>query len=271
MKNLLLLILLVPTVLFSQVSSWRNSPPSNSSSTTSGGSSSKTNSVSENNVSTWRNSSPTEFNRPRTNSFNNVIVHDPWIGGWNRWQPPLFGWNSYNPYWYWNDFGYRQPARVYYYDNGKTDTIKGKKPIYNFGVQHTTNSQMGTFFAVGNKVYFIFDFNTTYKRDRSTFFPNGTLALVDFPIIGERVRQNNFNFGIGRRFSRTGVHMMVGAAKERVMYLGKDDVGEITFPKSSQSFVTFKFGALHDYKGLTIKMDYDPVVQYGQFGVGFNF
>jgi hypothetical protein len=65
--------------------------------------------------------------------------------------------------------------------------------------------------------------------------------------------------------------MMVGAAKERVMYLGKDDVGEITFPKSSQSFVTFKFGALHDYKGLTIKMDYDPVVQYGQFGVGFNF
>ncbi len=266
MKKLLFLFLVIPTLTFSQTSSWRTTPPSSKSSTET----SKPPVVTENNVSSWRNSSPKEFNKPRTTT-NTVIVRDSWIGGWNRWQSPLYGWNSFHPTWYWNDFGYRQPARVYYYDNGRVDTVRGKKPIMNFGIHHTTNSQMGVFFTIGNKGYFVFDFNTTYKRDRSTYFPYGTLALVDFPIIGDRIKQSNFNFGVGRRFSRTGIHAMVGYAKERVMYLGKDDIGEITFPKSSQEFVTFKFGLLHDFKTLSVKLDYDPVSAYGQFGVGFNF
>lgn len=71
----------------------------------------------------------------------------------------VFGWNYYSPSWYWNDWGYRQPARVYVYDNGKRDTVRGKKPIISFGVQGTTDKQVGGFFTIGNKGYFITEYN----------------------------------------------------------------------------------------------------------------
>lgn len=274
MKNLLFLLLLIPVLSFSQTSSWRNNPPtSNSNSSSSSSPRVSTNTPS---VSTWRNSEPKEFNKPRTN--NTVIVRDPWFDmGWNRWNRwdrwggPQFGWNNYAPTWYLNDWGYRQPARVYYYNDGKTDTIKGKRPIYSFGLHHTTNNQMGMFFTVGNKGYFIFDFNTTYKRDRSTFFPYGTIDQVDFPLISDLVKENSFYVGAGKRINRFGFHVMVGLGNERVFWRGKDNVGVITFPKSQQKFVTFKFGTLRDFKNFTLKADYDPVINYGQFGVGLNF
>ncbi len=54
------------------------------------------------------------------------------------WGAPAFGWNYWNPGFYLNDWGYRQPARVYIYDNGKRDTIRGKKPVISF--HHFDNS-----------------------------------------------------------------------------------------------------------------------------------
>ena len=261
-------ILTISISLFSQTSSWRTSPPSNNSNS----SSSKTTSTT-NEVSTWRNSSPSEFNKPRTNQV--VTVHEPWFdmgwNRWNRWGVPTFGWNSFMPSWYYNDWGYRQPSRIYFLDNGKRDTVKGKKPIISFGIQHTTNKQMGLFFTIGNKGYFVFDFNTTYERDRSTYFPYGTINLVDFPLISDLVKQNSFYIGAGKRLGRLGIHVMVGHASERVLWRGKDDVGEITFPKSQNNFLTFKGGLMKDFKNLTLKMDYDPIIKYGQIGVGLNF
>lgn len=271
MKNIFLLLVLVPMLSFSQTSSWRTNPPTSNSNTTSSSSSRVT--TNPPSTSTWRNSDPKEFNKPRTN--NTVIVRDPWFDmGWNRWGMfggPRFGWNSYLPTWYYNDWGYRQPARVYYYNDGKVDTVRGKRPIYSFGLHHTSNRQMGAFFTIGNRGYFIFDFNTTYERDRSTFFPYGTINQVDFPLISDLVKQNSFYLGAGKRINRFGVHAMVGIANERILWRGKDDVGEITFPKSQQSFITFKVGALKDFKNFTLKMDYDPVVRYGQIGAGLNF
>lgn len=271
MKIALYLLLFLPILGFSQTSSWRTQPPSNTQSKTTTNTNPST--QSNNSISSWRNESPREFNKPRTNPT--VLVRDPWFDmGWNRWGmwgAPRFGWNSYLPTWYYNDWGYRQPARVYYYNDGKVDTVRGKRPIYSFGLHHTSNRQMGAFFTIGNKGYFIFDFNTTYERDRSTFFPYGTIDQVDFPLISDLVKQNSFYLGAGKRINRFGVHAMVGFANERILWRGKDDVGEITFPKSQQNFVTFKFGAMKDFKNFTFKMDYDPVVRYGQIGAGLNF
>lgn len=275
MKIALYLLLFLPVIGLSQTSSWRTQSPTNTQPTTQ----SKTTPIttpsrqSDNSVSSWRNQTPREINRPRTNPP--VLVRDPWFDmGWNRWGmwgAPQFGWNSYLPTWYYNDWGYRQPARVYYYNDGKADTVRGKRPIYSFGLHHTSDRQMGAFFTVGNKGYFIFDFNTTYERDRSTFFPYGTIDQVDFPLISDLIKQNSFYFGAGKRMNRAGVHAMIGFANERILWRGKDDIGEITFPKSRQSFVTFKFGAMKDFKNFTLKLDYDPVVRYGQIGAGVNF
>lgn len=270
MKKLLLFLVLVPTLALSQISSWR------------GGSSQSSAPVILNqrsDVSSWRNSTPIEFNRPEpTKPGSNIIIRDPWFydnwgWGWNRWGmwgAPAFGFNYWNPYWYYNDFGYRQPGRIYVYENGKKDTVFGKKPIINFTIHKTSNNQIGGSFAIGNKSYFITDFVTTFEPDRSTYFPFGTIDKVDFPLIKDLVKERTIYIGGGKRFNRTGFHTMLGFGNERVFWRGKDKLGEITFPKYQTNFTTVKVGVMHDIKNFTIKVDADPIRNYWQAGLGLN-
>ena len=277
MKKLLFILLILPLLTFGQASSWRTNPPTPQRSTPSV----QPSTPQRNDVSNWRNQPPSRgYDRPiRTRPGSNVIVRDPWLmnnwgWGWNRWDmlgAPGFGWNFWQPSWYWNDWGYRQPARVYVYDNGKRDTIRGKKPIISFGIQKTTDDQIGGFFTVGNKAYFIAEYNTTFERDNSTFFEYGNITQVDFPMVNDLVERRSFYVGVGKRIKRTGVHMMIGSVTEDVKWRGKDDFGYITFPKYIDRFTTVKVGALHDYKNFTIKLDYDPVINNGTIGLGVNF
>jgi hypothetical protein len=256
MKTILFFIFLVPTLVFGQVSSWRGggtSQPQRSTFSTQP-------SVSQrNDVSNWRSQPPSRgYDRPiRTKPGSNVIIRDPWLmngWGWNRWDmwgAPAFGWNFWQPSWYWNDWGYRQPARIYVYGDGKRDTIRGKKPIINFGVQKTTDNQVGGFFTIGNKGYFITEYNASVERDNSTFFPFGNITQVDFPLVKD-------------------LHVMIGTVSEDVKWRGRDDLGYITFPKYLDRFTTIKIGTLHDYKNFTLKLDYDPIIRNGTFGLGIN-
>ena len=278
MKNLLFLLAFIPTLAFSQVSNWRSNPPQQSQPQQRVEAPRvQTPTPQRNDVSDWRSQPPSRgYDRPlRTRPGSNIIVRDPWLmnnWGWNRWDmwgAPAFGWNYWNPGFYSNHWGYRQPARVYVYDNGKRDTIRGKKPIISFGIQRTTDRQIGGFFTIGNKGYFITEYNFT--PDRSTFYPYGRLGIVDFPLVDDLVKLNSFYVGFGKRVKRTGVHFMVGSVNEIVRYRGKDDDGYITFPKYSNRFTTLKIGALHDYKNFTIKFDYDPIITNGTFGLGVNF
>lgn len=269
MKKLLLFLSLVPTLAFTQVSSWR----SGSSSGISRGSSTLNNpsiSRSQSNVSNWRSSSSSIG---RGNNRRPVVINDPWFGWnrWNMWGAPAFGWNFWQPMWYWNDWGYRQPARIYVYENGQRDTIRGKKPIMNFVISRTSNNQIGASFSIGNKHYFIVDYVSTYQPDVSTFFPFGTIDRVDFPLISDLIKERTIYLGGGVRFKRTGVHMMLGFGNQNVRWRGKDDFGEITFPKYNTNFMTAKIGVMHDVKNLTFKIDADPIRQFTQFGVGLNF
>jgi len=245
MKKLLLILLLVPTLALSQVSSWRSNPPSRVQS-------SPSIQGQRSDVSMWRNDGPREFNRPQpTKPGSNIIINN-------------------NP-WMWNDWGYRQPARVYVYENGKADTIRGQKPIINFVLGKTTNNQISTSIAIGNRSYFIADFVTTFESDRSTFFPFGTIDKVDFPLISDLKKERTIYLGAGKRFKRTGLHALIGFGTENVYWRGKDAYGEITFPKSQTQFTTIKIGAMRDFKNFTFKFDTDPIRGYSQFGLGLNF
>ena len=270
-----LLVLFCSIMLYSQVSNWRSNPPTPQRSTPS----IQPSTPQRNDVSRWRNESPRESNRPtRTRPGSNIIARDPffndWGWGWNRWNmwgAPAFGWNHWNPGFYLNDWGYRQPARVYVYDNGKRDTIKGKKPIINFGIQKTTDNQVGGFFTIGNKGYFVVEYNASIERDNSTFFPFGNVTQIDFPLVNDLIQRQSFYVGVGKRIKRTGVHMMIGNVSEDAKWRGRDDLGYITFPKYLDRFTTIKIGTLHDYKNFTLKVDYDPIIRNGTFGLGINF
>jgi hypothetical protein len=260
---------------FGQASSWRTNPPAPQRSTPSIQPSVQPSlqpfTPQRNGVSSWRN------NPPRNNVGQpNVIIPNPYSNnwGWNNWNmlgAPVFGFNHWSSSWYINDWGYRQPSRVYVYNNGKTETIRGKKPIISFGIQTTTDKQIGGFFTIGNKAYFIAEYNSTFERDNSTFFPYGNITQVDFPMVSDFVERRSFYVGVGKRIKRTGVHMMIGSVTEDVKWRGKDDFGYITFPKYIDRFTTVKVGALHDYKNFTIKLDYDPVINNGTIGLGVNF
>ena len=280
MKNLLFLLAFVPTLAFSQVSNWRTTPPQQSQPQQRVEAPRVQPSTPQrNDVSNWRSQPPSNgYDRPlRTRPGSDIIIRNQWgwnNWGWNRWDmwgAPAFGWNYWNPGFYSNHWGYRQPARVYVYENGKRDTIKGKKPVISVGIQTTGGNQIGGFFTMGNKAYFIAEYNSTFERDNSTFFPYGNITQVDFPMVSDLVKQSNFFIGIGKRIKRTGIHMMIGSVTEDVKWRGKDDIGYITFPKYKDRFTTVKIGALHDFKNLTIKYDYDPIIRKSTFGLGMNF
>jgi len=282
MKNLFLIFAMVPMLAIGQVSNWRTNPPQQQSTPQPQRSTPSTqpSTPQRNDVSSWRSQPPSSgYDRPsRTRPGSNILVRDPffndWGWGWNRWNmwgAPAFGWNYWNPGFYFNDWGYRQPARVYIYDNGKRDTIKGKKPVISFGIQKTSDNQVGGFFTIGNKGYLITEYNASIERDKSTFFPFGNVTQVDFPLVNDLVQRQSFYIGAGKRIKRTGIHMMIGTVSEDVKWRGKDDLGYITFPKYLDRFTTIKIGALHDYKNFTIKMDYDPIINNGTFGLGVNF
>lgn len=278
MKNLFLTLLVLPFMTFGQVSSWRSNPPQQQTQSQPSRPSVQPTTPQRNDVSSWRSNPPRDNNRQPNRRNSNVIVHDPYFNnfgwGWNRWDmwgAPGFGWNYWSPSWYLNDWGYRQPARVYVYDNGKRDTIRGKKPVISFGIQKTNDKQVGGFFTIGNKGYFIAEYNSSVERDKSTFFPFGNVTQIDFPLVEDLVQKNSFYIGAGKRIKRTGIHFMIGTVSEDVKWRGKDALGYITFPKYLDRFTTMKVGALHDYKNFTIKFDYDPVVKNGTFGLGVNF
>jgi len=282
MKNLFLIFAMVPMLVIGQVSNWRTNPPQQQSAPQPQRStpSVQPSTPQRNDISSWRSQPPSRgYDRPsRTRPGSNILVRDPffndWGWGWNRWNmwgAPAFGWNYWNPGFYFNDWGYRQPARVYIYDNGKRDTIKGKKPVISFGIQKTSDNQVGGFFTIGNKGYLITEYNASIERDKSTFFPFGNVTQVDFPLVNDLVQRQSFYIGEGKRIKRTGIHMMIGTVSEDVKWRGKDDLGYITFPKYLDRFTTIKIGALHDYKNFTIKMDYDPIINNGTFGLGVNF
>ena len=285
-------------MLYSQVSSWRSNPPTQSQTQTSQSTQTRVQPSipQQNNVSSWRNNPPQQSQlRPGSN----IIIRDPYWNnygqgwnnwGWNRWDmwgAPNFGWNYWSPMPYWNDWGYRQPARIYVYNNGKRDTIRGKKPIISFGIQKTTDRQIGGFFTIGNKIYFIVDYNNTINSEKSLYLPNKTIwnyyndeMVVNnvskkiselFPLSSDVIRQSNLYFGIGKRIGRFGTHVSVGTVNENTRYRYIDPEGYITFPKYKNRFTTLKIGALYDYKNFTIKMDYDPIINNGTFGLGVNF
>ena len=278
MRNLLILLVFIPIVSFSQVSSWRTNPPSQRSSSSyqqtipQRNFDSRTNNDLRRNsdVSNWRRNPP---QTPRPN--HNIIVRPNNLGwGWNNWGWQWNNWGWYQPYpyiWY-DDFGWRQRSIVRVYENGKRDTIRKEPILFTAGLGHTNNEQANFWATIGGKKgYFIIDYVMSYDIDQNQYFPYGNLATADFPISKEIFKkENTLYLGAGKRFGKLGVHGMIGFGNEIQRYQGKDALGGISFPKSDINFTTIKFGAIRDFKWFTLKFDTDPIRGYSQVGIGLN-
>ena len=274
MKKLLMLLLVIPMISFSQVSSWRQtggSVPASPQTTQTQTRVQPSIPQQQNNVSSWRNNPPQQ-SQTQPDRRSRVFIQN-----WNR--PNQFGyywgnWGWYQPmpYIWYDDFGWRQRSVIRIYENGRRDTI-GKEKIYtSFGVGHTNNKQAAFWGAIGgDKGYFIMDYVMTYDIDENQYYPNGNLAIADFPISKEIFKkEHTLYLGGGKRIGKLGVHGMVGFGNEIQRYQGKDDLGGISFPKSNTNFTTFKIGLIRDFKWFTLKLDTDPIREYSQISIGLN-
>lgn len=211
--------------------------------------------------------------------------YNNWAWG-NNWRYRRFGHPTFWEYDYWvphywyDPWGYRQPARIYYYDEKrKTDTIRGTKPVISVGVQGNRN-ELGGFFTVGKKTYMILEYQRTFKRNESTYYPDLTTDVV-LPWNDKRlpdiVRSGAFYIGGGRRINRTGVHVLLGVVSEKVRSQYFDELfilannGKYSIPKYKDSYITLKGGVMHDFKFASIKADYEPARNRITLGVGVNF
>ena len=271
MKNILFLLVLLPTLAFSQVSSWRTTT-SQSAQTSQSTQTRVQPSIpqQQNNVSSWRNNPPQQSQplpprgRGGIQNWNGPNQFGYYWGNWGWYQP--------FPYIWYDDFGWRQRSEVRIYENGRRDTVARKPVKFTIGIGHTNNEQANFWGTIGGKKgYFIMDYVMTYDIDRNQYYPNGNLAIADFPISKEIfTKEHTLYLGAGKRFNKFGVHTMIGFGNEIQRYQGKDDLGGISFPKSNINFTTIKFGFIRDFKFFSLKFDTDPLRGYSQLGIGLN-
>jgi hypothetical protein len=274
MKNILFLLAFIPTLAFSQVSNWRTNPPQQSQPQQRVETPRAQPNIPQQNenVSRWR--TQTEPIRPGQPVPQQPLVRR-WRGNninpyglmWGNW-----GWYQPFPYIWYDDFGWRQRSVVRIYENGRRDTVARKPVKFTIGIGHTNNEQASLWGTVGGKKgYFIMDYVMTYDIDRNQYYPNGNLAIADFPISKEIfTKEHTLYLGAGKRFNKFGVHTMIGFGNEIQRYQGKDDLGGISFPKSNINFTTIKFGFIRDFKFFSLKFDTDPLRGYSQLGIGLN-
>jgi len=271
MKKLVLGILLIPTLAFSQVSNWRTNPPQPQQQSQSQTRVQPSAPQQQNNISSWRNNPP-EQSQSQLNLGRNTRIQN-WNGAnqfgyyWGNW-----GWYQPFPYIWYDDFGLRQRSIIYIYESGKRDTIRKQRVYTGFGLGYTNNKQVSFWGMIGNKKsYFILDYTTTYAEDENQYFQHGSLATADFPVSKENFKKESTVYlGMGKRINRLGIHGMIGFGKELVRYQGRDAIGGISFPKSNSNFTTFKIGVTRDFKLFTIKLDTDPIRGYTQIGIGLS-
>ena len=270
----LFLLFLFGTMLIAsaQVSSWRQTTGSSSSQISQSTQRVQPSIPQQNNVSSWR--TQTEPIRP-----GQPIPQQPLVRRWrgNNINPyglqyGVWGWYQPFPYIWYDDFGWRQRSVVRIYENGRRDTIRKERVYTSFGFGHTTNKQVAYWGTIGGKKgYFIMDYVMTYDIDRNEYYPNGNLAIADFPVSKEIfTKEHTLYLGGGKRIGKLGIHGMIGFGNEIQRYQGKDAIGGISFPKSNSSFTTFKIGLIRDFKFVTLKLDTDPIRGYSQISIGLN-
>jgi len=273
MKKLLMLLLVIPMISFSQVSSWRQTGGSVPVSQTTQTQQTRVQpSVpQQNNVSSWR--TQTAPIRPGDNFEGQPLVrrYRPTIQNPYGLQYSVWGWYQPYPYIWYDDYGWKQRSEIRIYENGRRDTIS-KELYYTFGIGHTNNKQTAFWGAMGgNKGYFIMDYVMTYAIDHNQYYPYGQINNVDFPLSkNDWKKESTFYVGGGKRIGKIGIHGMIGFGSEVIRWQGKDAIGGISFPKSNSTYTTFKVGIIRDFKFVTLKIDTDPIRGYTQIGIGLN-
>lgn len=221
--------------------------------------------------------------RPIHNRNDRVVYgrpnHPYWFNRWGRFNHPRNGYLYYDN-WYWYDNGYRQPARIYVYPEGKRDTIIRDGNIIRLGVQYGTQNQIGGWITIGKKIFFIGEYNSSINNDQSEYYDEITMDYVSSwndVRLTDITKNRILYLGVGSMFNSFGINLSVGMSKNVVNYQFFDETmilsnnGRYSFKNYSNNNTSLKIGGLFDYKNMTIKTDYDFIMENLLIGLGVNF
>lgn len=275
MKNLLVILLLLPLSVFSQTErdqklSFRDGTKRSTQTTTS--------------ESTQKTTIRKADLDSKRQTFNNPPVFGPNPGfydydrfNWIRWGAPVAGYSHFYPFYYYDRFGFRQPGRVYRYNDNRVDTVRGERQHWRLGLSYNTDNQLGGWVTYGNKRFFIVEYCSYLTNDKSSFLPNLTMDNV---IQWNDKRLDDIMYGGvvyvggGFKLNKFGMYIMPGYGWDRSNFQFFDEFyilsnnGKYSFPDYSENYFTGKIGVIYDYKYLSTKVDYNPFRNNVNFGIG---
>ena len=147
MKNILFLLVLLPTLAFSQVSSWRTNPPQQRVETPRV----QPSVPQREDVSRWRTQTEPirpgqQFpQQPLTRRYRSTSAN-PYGLMWGTW-----GWYQPYPYIWHDNYGWRHRSVVRIYESGKRDTVVVKPIKFTIGIGKTNNRQANFWGTIGGK------------------------------------------------------------------------------------------------------------------------
>jgi len=281
MKYLLTILFFIPIFVFSQSEKDQKANIRNGSQTQSNNTQSR--------ITTNEVFQKQEIRRESQTPKKQVIIHqrpiygNPWgWNRWNRWGAPY----SYLDYYDWNIYdrwGYRTPARIYTYSDGKRDTIVSRKNKTRVGLNFSTDNQVGGWITVGKSIYFKSQFSKVISHDRSEFYTHPDVNFFNATSTWNDRRLEDITkgwslyLGMGREFKNIGVNLSLGVGRETENYQFFDEYyqlsnnGKYSFKNFVDDYVTVSIGVTHDYKFLSLNAEVDPIRKTFWLGTGFNF
>jgi len=284
MKNLLLLFLFLPIFGFSQTERDQKATMRNNTQNPTTNTQTRVNSSEIFQKQEIRK----ESQNPRQTTINHQqpIYGDSWgrtrWNSWNRWGAP-YSYMNYYDWDFYDRWGYRRPARIYQYSDGKKDTIVSKKTKTRLGINFSTNNQVGGWITVGNAFYFKGQFSKIISQDRSEYYTHPDVNFYNANSVWNDQRLENITkgwslyLGVGREFKNIGVNLSLGVGRETENYQFFDEYyqlsnnGKYSFKNFVDDYVTMSLGVTHDFKFLSISGDFDPIRKTFWLGTGFNF
>lgn len=205
-----------------------------------------------------------------------------WGGPWSRWGAPLNYW-YYDDIFIPNNWGYQAPARVYYHEGRRADTVVSLKKKVRLGLSVGTWDMAGGWITVGRETFFKAQLLSKITSDRSRFYSNPEVNFLNASTIWKDERLSDIQkgwvlyLGVGRELRNLGVNASIGFGRDERNFQFMDEYyelspnGRYSFRNYSDGFVTISLGLTHDFKFLSVSADYDPIRNTILLGTGFNF
>ncbi len=212
--------------------------------------------------------------------FNSHLYRNSGYYNWLMWGAPYSGFVDFYPSFYYDRFGFRQPARVYQMADGTTKKVEGKKTHYRLGIGYGYKNDFSFWGSIGKKTFFIAEYSDIITNDRSSFMPYVTMDEVilwgDKQL--ETIKSGGTIYaGGGTKISKFGFYLMGGYSWETQNLQFFDELyilsnnGRYSIRDYKRNFLTGKLGLIYDYKYLSIKTDYDIFRNVINLGCGIIF